>query len=586
MRPTLNFVRLCAVAWACLTVNCSPALAQQDVVRILILNSYDESAAPYFQPVEIFKNELQKRLDATIVFRHVDLGHRGAASQALAGHNISQLLVSQYLDAPPHLVVAVGPPAVDFWVRQRDATFPDAPVVAMARETFLEQAGLRPGDTVVATRFSFSETVDNILQLLPQTSQLVLVFGDTHSERTLADAARQQLAPYSHRLTLTFTNDLTIPQLQDMLAGLPDGTAVLFGIFSTDSQGVALKQYSGLAMVRAASRVPVFGAFDDQLGQGIVGGRLIQVDSIGKQIAESARAILMQEQKSGSWTVFDQSEPKYDWRELDAWNIDPARLPPGSSVLFEPPSLWDRYAGWLLGFLLVVLVQSLLLITLLFQRRKRRSAELAQASLGRRLISAHEDERRLLARELHDDLSQRLARVAIDAGFVRSQFGSERAAGVLDDLHSELASISKDVHGLSYRIHPSLVDDLGLAAALRSEVDRLRRQTEVPISLEIDKFAQQPSTDVALCCFRIAQESLHNALKHAQASGIEVRLEQDGQALKLSVADDGVGLVPAKVEDHFSLGMSNMRERAALVNGHLEIKSGPGRGTTSFSPRA
>jgi signal transduction histidine kinase len=332
-------------------------------------------------------------------------------------------------------------------------------------------------------------------------------------------------------------------------------------------------------MVRAASQAPVFGAFDDQLGYGIVGGNLIQVERMGSAIAEAAQALLSKAHVPGEMTVVPLSKPRYDWRELKEWNIDFGRLPQGSEILFKPPGFWEKYAVWVLGVVTVVVAQGVLLITLLIQRQKRRRAEQAHASLGRRLITAHEDERRLLARELHDDLSQRLARVAIDADFARSRRGSEEADEVLVRLHSELAEISKDVHGMSYRLHPSLVDDLGIVAALQSEVERLQRQVDMRIDGQINEVSGSLSPERALCVFRIAQEALQNAVKHAQARSIEIALEKSGKGLLLTVSDDGVGFDLAEVNDRFSLGLSSMRERAALVGGDLTVSSRPGSGT-------
>jgi len=568
-----------AVVWAWMMIACVPVNAQQDILRVLILNSYDESSAPYFQPVEEFKKELQRNYSATIVFQDVDLRQRGKQTQGETDQSIAQLLLSRYGSEPPQLVVATGPPAIDFWIHHRESTFPGALLVAMARESYFQQARLEPTDAVVATRFSFTGAVENILQLLPQTSHILWVFGDSLSERTLAAGARLQLAPYSDRLELTFTNDRTIPEIQDLLAGLPEGAVVFFGIFSKDINGVSLQKYSGLAMVRAASVVPVFGAFDDQLGHGIVGGRLIQVGLLGQKLSEAAQALLNDNHIPGEQTILELSEPIYDWRELRAWNIDRARLPSGSVVLFEPPGFWTLYANWIMGIAIVVLAQALLIATLLFQRRKRRKAEFAHASLGRRLITAHEDERRVLARELHDDLSQRLASVAIDAGFARSSFGTDNANEVLKKLHAELVGISKDVHDMSYRLHPSLVEDLGIDAALYSEIERVQRQTSVPISGRIGGISKQLPADIALCVFRIAQEALQNSVKHADASAIEIMLERDEKGLMLTIRDNGVGFNFAEVNDHFSLGLSSMRERATLLNGSLNIKSRPGEGT-------
>lgn len=568
------------VAWVWMVISCLTVQAQQEPLHVLVLNSYDESVAPYFRPTEIFENSLQQYYPTPIAFQDIDLRQRGVSSQDQVDQPIAELLLKRYVDGPPRLVMAIGPPAIDFWLQYRDSIFPDALFVAMARESIMEQRNFKPADAPIITRFNFTEVAENILRLKPGTTKVIMVFGDSPAERTLSEGARRELEPYANRFSLEFTNDLSIPEIQDLLASLPANAAVFFGILSADVNGVTLQQYSGLKMARAASTVPVFGPFEDQLGNGIVGGRLIQVEQLGKVMAEAAQQLLTGTHGPSTVKTVELSEPVYDWRELQAWGIDPGLLPPGSTVLFQPPTFWERYGVWVLLVAAVVLTQTWILLTLLRQRRQRRRAELAHASLGRRLITAHEDERRLIARELHDDLSQRLARVSIDAGFVQARQGTDSANEVLKNLHPELVSISKDVHDMSYRLHPSLVEELGIVAALRSEIERLQQRIEITVNAEIDDVAEQLPPDVGLCIYRIAQEALQNAVKHAQANAIEIAFRQTAQGLVLTVRDDGVGFDVTDVRDTFSLGLSSMQERANLANGSLIFHSKPGAGTT------
>lgn len=561
-----------------MALSCFPAHAQ-DTLQVLILNSFDESSAPYFRPTDVFKEKLQEVYESPIAFQEIDLRLQGMDTKRYVSDVKVQLLRDHYVDAPPQLVMAVGPPAIEFWVNNRDSTFPDALFIAMARTTIMEKLDLQPGDGVVATEYSFKGMAEDILQLQPETRHIVMIFGNSLYERTFSAVANAELASWSDRITFEFTNDLAIHQIQEKVARLPPDAAVFYGIFSADIDGVRMQHYSGLGMIRAVSSAPVFGAFDDQLGHGILGGRLIQSTKIGEELALSAQTLLSGVSRAPGWKTISLSAPQYDWRELQAWGISEDRLPAGSTVLFRPPGFWEKYAVWIIGVAFVILAQALLLANLLRQRRQRVKTEMAHATLGRRLITAHEDERRILARELHDDLSQRLARVAIDASFVKSHQGSASANEVLEELHPELVRISKDVHHLSYRLHPSLVDDLGIVAALRSEAERAQRQSKVKITTEISELQERLPPEIALCIYRIAQEALQNALKHAQATAIELLMEADSRELKLIVRDNGTGFDVEEARDRFSIGLSSMQERAMLVNGTLELRSRPGEGT-------
>lgn len=560
---------------------CLPANAQQgDTPQILILNSFDQNAAPHIiVPTEAFKTTLQENYPSTVAFQTFNLEQY---REGLPGNDTltAELLRKRFDANAPDLVLAVGPPAIAFWLRQGDTVSPGAPLLGLADHKFIRQLDLRPTDAVVTTEFSLTDAVEDILRLRPETSRILMVFGDTGLERAWAAEARRQLQSYSGRIDLQYTNDMTLSELQKTLSRLPPDSAVFYGIFSRDVNGVSLEYHAPLALVRAASSVPVFGALDTQLGRGIVGGRLMQSMQGGVELARIAEDMLRGKPAHTGWKFIPLSEPRYDWNELQYWAIDPESLPPGSTILFKPKSFWDQYAGWVVAAVALIAAQSLLILALLQQRRHRHLSETARDDLGRRLVTANEDERRILARELHDDLSQRLARLAIDAGFAQSPAGADAAQQTLKNLYPDLVDISKDIHDMSYRLHPSLVEDLGIAAALRAEIERMRRRTKVEIFDRISDVIGPISNDAALCIYRIAQEALRNALRHAHASHIDVSLESDDRGVTLSVRDDGAGFDPANRQAKESLGLLSMKERAQLANGVLKINSRIGEGTT------
>jgi len=198
--------------------------------------------------------------------------------------------------------------------------------------------------------------------------------------------------------------------------------------------------------------------------------------------------------------------------------------------------------------------------------------------LAGRLLTAHEDERRRLARELHDDLTQRLARLAIDAG--RMESAADAPEGVRP-LREGLVRLSEDVHAMSYRLHPSVLDDLGLIEALEAECARVARSGALRV--DVDASGGVPgalTAEASLCLFRVAQEALSNAARHARASAVTVLLAPSGKGVQLAVSDNGSGFDPDRPRDHASLGLASMRERVRLLRGQFAIESTPGRGTT------
>jgi signal transduction histidine kinase len=188
-------------------------------------------------------------------------------------------------------------------------------------------------------------------------------------------------------------------------------------------------------------------------------------------------------------------------------------------------------------------------------------------SLGRRLLEAQEDERRRIARELHDDIAQRLSLVAIKLK------GSSR-------LQKEVAEIASDVQALSHELHTSRIELLGIGAAMRSFCADFAIQQKVAVDFETDNLPARLQSDISLCLYRILQESLHNAAKHSGVMTFEVRLWSADREVHLTVTDQGAGFDVATAKRGRGIGLASMSERVMLVNGGLSIESRPGAGST------
>jgi signal transduction histidine kinase len=207
-------------------------------------------------------------------------------------------------------------------------------------------------------------------------------------------------------------------------------------------------------------------------------------------------------------------------------------------------------------------------------------AEEALRDLSRRLIQAHEDERALLARELHDDVTQRLAVLAIDVGRAELAAPEGAHADVMRSVRAELVRLSEDIHSLAYQLHPSVLDELGLVEALRAECERRGQQGRLAVSMDLESLSAVVGKEAQLCLFRVAQEALNNVARHAGSGAASVTLRQADGGVLLAIRDEGVGFNPANPRPDRSLGLASMRERVHLVNGTLDIESSPGRGTT------
>jgi signal transduction histidine kinase len=204
-------------------------------------------------------------------------------------------------------------------------------------------------------------------------------------------------------------------------------------------------------------------------------------------------------------------------------------------------------------------------------------------TLSRRLLELQETERRHIARELHDEIGQALTALKINLQAVQRLSDAASLAPRLLDSISIVDRTLRQVRNLSLDLRPSMLDDLGLCAALRWYTDQQAQRAGLRIKFVAAELDARLEPALKTACFRVAQEALTNIVRHAQASTVEVHLAVENDALHLAVRDDGVGFDPAALRKHSarasSLGLMGMEERASLMGGRIEVKSTPRYGT-------
>jgi signal transduction histidine kinase len=203
------------------------------------------------------------------------------------------------------------------------------------------------------------------------------------------------------------------------------------------------------------------------------------------------------------------------------------------------------------------------------------------ATARRKLIEAHEEERAWLARELHDDIAQRLALIQMSLRHAHEADPSlaNLKDGIGNAVH-QLSELNEDIHRLSHRLHSSHLEVLGLAAAATDYCREVAEQHNVQIELRARDMPLDVSPEIALSIFRVLQEALQNAIKHSGSRRFDVALDHDATAIHLTVRDSGKGFDAAAAIKGRGLGLTSIKERVALVDGELSIDSQPQRGTT------
>jgi PAS domain S-box-containing protein len=280
----------------------------------------------------------------------------------------------------PDLVVPTGAPAGQFVAKFRDRLFPQTPVIySWVSKQTLPADTLANNATFVGQSFDLKNLVEDMLQLDPDTNNVVVILGATPLERYWSSEYQKAFEPFADRVKFTYVNDLSFEQILDLVSKLPPHSFVLHALLLRDASGITYSQDEVLERLNEVSRAPVNGMFQYQVGRGIVGGRLFQDEGTGVETARVGARILRGEPASGfPALVVPMGTPTYDWRELRRWGISESRLPPGSVVKFPQPNVWERYRWHVVGVIALIATQAVLISALLIQRRRRSLAQQAQ----------------------------------------------------------------------------------------------------------------------------------------------------------------------------------------------------------------
>ena len=506
------------------------------------------------------------------------------ASVKAYGPEQADFLRRKYGNRNVRVIVASAMTALDFASNFRDKMFPGVPVVHIAiPEESLEERKLPPDFVGRTVNLDPTPTLRLALRMHPGTHRLVVVVGATERDRVWLARIRAAVARLGTGIDVEYLAGLTTAENQRRLAALTPGTLVYTAGYFADGAGQLGVPRRAAEILAAASAVPVYGPYDTFIGTGVVGGYVTPFDQQAKDAAGVVGGLLGGSAPSQFATASNAQVPIVDWRVLRRWRVDEARLPPDTIVKFREPTLWERYSAAISITVVIVLVQAALIGALLLQRFRRRRAEESSLALAGRLLTAQEDERRRLARDLHDDVTQRLARLADRRGTHgtrRRQRARRRPARAVRE---ELVRLSEDVHGLSYQLHPSVLDDLGLVEGLQGGVRaRFAPGAHSDVSVDIDEVPAKLPHERCRCAFSASRRrrcATWSAMRRPSSIGLS--LVRDGRGLQLVVRDDGDGFDAQNQSSHRpSLGPVSMRERVRQVGGRLRVDSAPGNGTT------
>jgi signal transduction histidine kinase/ABC-type uncharacterized transport system substrate-binding protein len=498
---------------------------------------------------------------------------------------VATFLQQKYAGQKIDLVVPVVTPSLDFVLEYGERIFPGVPIVFAAIDEEDLRTRTLPADVIgVPTEMDLVGTLEFALRLQPEIRRVFVVAGRSSFDARWEAAARQRFRPYEGRLEFVYLSGLPMGDLLKQVANLPAQSIVQYLHIGIDGTGQIFAPAEALRLLAARANAPIYSHVGSYIGYGVVGGHTMSFELAGKNAASLGLRILAGERPE-TMARPDVSSNEYvvDWRQLRRWGISGRSLPAGTVVRHREPSAWDLYRWHIVGIICLFVLETALIVALLLQMARHRKAKqdlrLSQVDLRRltgRLIQAQEDESRRIARELHDDLGQRLALLTVDMDLLRQKL--PEAAG-MPELLGQIRQLSSSVHELSHQLHPAKLEQLGLGAAIGGLCRELTHHHGFTIKFTDNEMPSAISQEVALCLYRIAQEALANAIKHSGAELVQVELSATAAAISLRIVDDGTGFDTELIQDQEGLGLVSMRERVLHLRGQLTIDSQPSRGT-------
>jgi signal transduction histidine kinase len=354
--------------------------------RVLILHSFGRDFAPWSEYARSIREELGRQSPELVDIFEASLATARSADEQEGpfADYLRSLFSKRHLD----LVITIGAPALDFVQRQRQQVFANVPAIYTGLdERRVPWANLTENDAPIPISVDFAAHIEHILRVLPDTKNIVIIMGDSPLERYWVDTLRPVFQSFENRVAITWYNDLSLEQMLVRAAALPPHSAIFFGLLSVDAAGVAHEEGRAMTRLHEVATAPIFSFSDFLFGKAIVGGPLTILGDVGRRVGGIAIRI-MNGESAGSIKAgtIAPATPRYDWKELQRWNISESRLLTGSEVFFRTPSVWEQYRAQIIAGLAVLLLQAVVISGLLLERQRRQVAEAEATSRGREVI--------------------------------------------------------------------------------------------------------------------------------------------------------------------------------------------------------
>ena len=355
---------------------CQVALAAEHK-RVMLLHSFGQDFKPWSEYAKDIRAELKRQSPWPL-----DIIENSLVTARFSDENpeapFVEYLSALFANRPLDVIVSIGAPAADFVQRHRRRLFPTTPMVLTAvDQRRVQYSNLTGNDVAVAVNINYLSAFENILQVLPDTKDVIVVVGTSPIEKFWKEAIGKQAEPLTNRIKLSWTDELPFEELLKQASALPPHTAIFWELMIVDAAGVVHEGNLPLERLHAVANAPIFSYDESFFGNGIVGGPLLIVADTSRLTATVAVRILKGE-KAGDIKVspVEFSAPRFDWGQMQRWGISEKNLPPGSEILFRDPTVWEQYRAHILAVTAAILIQAALIFWLLYEHWRRQRAEI------------------------------------------------------------------------------------------------------------------------------------------------------------------------------------------------------------------
>lgn len=349
--------------------------AETPTKHVLVVTSYDLNRPAVMLFIQAMRSTISAGTKERVEFFY-EFQEATRISTEKYGDAMVAYMKRKYEGEKFDLIVALGEPPLKLLLDHESEVFTAVPRIFYFHDEREETVRAQwPHTTGVWAKLDIAQTLEMALALKPETQQVMVISGSSAEDKFLREQAQRDLKKFESKVTLTYLNDVSMEELKAKTASLPPRSLVLYLAFFMDNQGSSFSGPEALSLFAPTSTAPIFGISQTYLGGGIVGGSLIDFDGLGKLTGGLGLQMLagVKPQDIRPQTVTNVMT--FDWRQLRRWGIAENQLPAGSVVQFRTPGFWQLYKWYVLGIVVLLLVETLLIARLLLTQSRHREAE-------------------------------------------------------------------------------------------------------------------------------------------------------------------------------------------------------------------